>query len=451
MIWLLRGGATDVYTLITNLASLQKRLPDTHLSSLTPYILADSAGAYPASGLAAPNPVDPILLPATFKKNIRRYLSPDRREAEAALSEDIGDTLVCDSTLPISISTTNITGTLRPDYFTHFPQAYIDQHPGLRPPANRNGNVTLAKAAMASSAFAPKLGEFRINDQRFMDMAFIETHDTNLVEFYKAHSAACPNRRLVCVIFGNNYSDLRIDQAEQLSLSGLNRHFADAVRLRVQKGIVNLAETLFGKENVFDLSLYIKQPFSGPSSGPISDAFRRDDAAITERIAWTEAVLKQSLSHQKKLDQLAALIRRNEALNLAASSLQSAASPPAEPDISFESPLRGRERLLIQLQNYLPQAALLLTLIGQEIKPVVEAARPVVRVTADLAISSLRGLGGYLQNQWTTNAEPWLDRQLDSAGRKLLPNSPQRLATTLPSQTRSSEPHTPPESDYTPL
>jgi hypothetical protein len=449
MIWILRGGATDVYTLISNLSALQERLPNHHLSETTPYILADSAGAYPAAGLVSPNPISPLELPALFRRNIAQYLSPNRKEAEQALIEDVGDIRVRESALPVTISTVEITTDLHAEYFTNFPNSYAEARPGFKAPPNKNGDTPLSKAVLASSAFALMLGDCKIDNRRFMDMAFLETHSSNLIEYYLAHAKTNPGRRLVCVIFGNNYVDLKLGIDEQLNVRGLNRHFGNAVRARVQNDLINTATTLFGKENVFDLSLYIQQPFQGPNAGPASNAFRRDELAIRERIAWTDKYLKGSVSHSQTLDRLAEVIKRG-VIPQASIAPSSHAPAPMKAHGAPLVPLTGKEKLISQVREFAPAAAFMAVMAGEALSPVVERTKPVLHAGASLAEAGAKKAGVWFGQQWAETASPWLEKQKNSLVAKLLPND--RVATTMPpSQPHLSEPHMPSESGRMPL
>lgn len=453
LVFILRGGATDVYTLISNLRALQQRLPHNHISETHPYVLADSAGAYPAAGLIGPNPVDPRDLPNIFQRNISRYLSPDRTEAEQALVEDVGDILIKDSVIPVTISSIEITSSLVPAYFTHFPEAYSKARSGFIAPQNQNEHVKATQAAMASSAFLFKLGDYHIGDRRFMDMAFLETHPTNLLDYYLGHKNSSPERRLVCVVFGNNYSDFEIDLQERIKRRYLKHHFASAIRTRAQSDLVNFATRLFGSENVIDLSLYIKQPLNMRNLGPTSDAFRRDELAIRERISWTEAQLRSNAGLTAQLDRLADMIRRG---SLPQASIAPATSPIEENSaynlVIPPQGLTSREKLMTHARNIAPTLVLASEVVAETVEPFFKKARPVVAAGATVLATGMAHAGTWLGQQWAENARPWIGKQLASADRKLLPNLQRpSAAVTQPSQTHSSEPHTPSEFGHKPL
>jgi hypothetical protein len=310
MVWLLRGGAADVYTLISNLSRLQKFFPNNHLSECNPYILADSAGAYPGAGLVSPKQVDPTKLPEIFKKRIGDYLAKDRRIAEKALIEEIGPMRVKESRTPICISTTDVTNGLKKSYFRYFPESYKESHPGIILPANNNSHVPMSKAVMASSAFPFFLGDYKIGAKRYIDMSFLETHSSSLIEFVFNHARSCPDRRLICVIFGNNYSDLRLSPKDNLELKKMNEHFGDAIRSYIQNDLSQLTKTLFGPKNVFDLSIYIERPISVKNNQALPHAFRSDPLAVRERIFWTDEFLDNNDKHAETLRKLAEIIRR---------------------------------------------------------------------------------------------------------------------------------------------
>jgi hypothetical protein len=314
-IFILRGGAGEIYTSIYNLFSLEKRVGHS-LHDHKPYLIGDSAGAFVVAGLAAPSlndPTKPALtasdLPKMFSDNIYFYLSRRRDRAKEKLEETIGQARLCDSLLPVCISACSISPTLTREYFQHIPQGHFVPAQSSLP--NLNEAVQLSDAALASSAYPLKFGDHAIEEtgRRYIDMAFLETHSSNLVElsdFYKTHLRS---RRLVCVIFGNNYENITLGPTERLGIFGVNRHFPEALRALVHMDMVEHATKLFGQENVFDLSLRLDQPFAEGKTSPFPDAFTGYASVIKKRMQLTEQLIDRNPAHQEKLDRLAAIIQ----------------------------------------------------------------------------------------------------------------------------------------------
>ncbi|MBL8638327.1 MAG: patatin-like phospholipase family protein [Alphaproteobacteria bacterium] len=314
-IFILRGGAGEIYTSIYNLFSLEKRVGHS-LHEHRPYLIGDSAGAFVVAGLAAPSlsdPTKPALtasdLPQMFRDNIYFYLSRRRDKAKERLEETIGRARLCDSLLPVCISSCSISPTLSREYFQHVPEGHFLSAVSNLP--NLNEAVQFSDAALASSAYPLRFGDHAIAEtgKRYIDMAVLETHSSNLVElsdFYKTHLRS---RRLVCVIFGNNYENITLRPTERLGIFGMNRHFPEALRALVHMDMVEHTTKLFGKDNVFDLSLRLDQPFAEGKISPFPDAFTGYASVIQKRMSLTEQLIANNPEHQQKLDCLAEIIR----------------------------------------------------------------------------------------------------------------------------------------------
>lgn len=442
MVWVLRGGGTDVLTLITCLSELQARFPHNHIAEFSPYILADSAGAYPAAGLVAPKPIDPLELPEIFTKKVPRYLSLNREEAEAALREDIGDILVSETVLPVTISSVETTETLTPAYFSNFPEIYCAQRPGFIAPPNQNDDIPLAKAVMASSAFPLILGQYQINGRSFVDLAFMETHAANLQCFRDAHTKAHPDRRLVCVIFGNNYVDYQPGENAPFRQRDFQRHIGDFIRLRAHRDLLRTSTSLFGANNVFDLSMVIRQPIIGRLQSPSSSAFRSDDLAIRERIEWTHRQFKNSQHHKDTLDKLSEIIKRGCLPQ----------GPLLPSDLAFEAwkpvALTPQEKLLSRVKEIAPALAFMMAVSSETLKPMIEQSKPVVASGLSALKTGATATHGWLKEQWKRAGKPALDEAYHFLmhGETLKDAETRRLL-----QSRLSEKRKLSESDHTPL
>lgn len=406
-IWVMRGGGTDVYTTVRTIAEIQKRFPHNHLMELSPYILADSAGAYPASSLVVPTPVDPANLPHLFQKDVDRYLARDRTLARQALLEQIGQDYRLDECVsPICISTTDIGDGIAKAYFRFFPESYLEARPGILLPDNQRSGAKIADAVLASSAFAAYLGDYKSDTGRHMDMAFVETHSGNLSSFIHKHRMSCPDRRLVCVVFGNNYSRLSLGEEEQLRLRGLSHHFAGAIRAIIHNDILQHVTELLGPQNVVDLSLYVEQPFSTKSiQESLPHAFRSDAIAIRERIRWTEQRLSGDERYQSELNKIIAILQHQFDKEPAVANSHSSLTE-APLTITTHPPLTRIEAFTNAVRNYGVGAGLTATVVRELVEPVVVKLLPPTLAALKLAGHVAYSGTSWLGRQWQTTVVP---------------------------------------------
>lgn len=314
-IFILRGGAGEIYTSIYNLYSLEQRVGHS-LHDHKPFLIGDSAGAFVVAGLAAPSlsdPTKPALtasdLPQMFERNIYFYLSRRREQAKEKLEETIGQARLRDSVLPVCISACSISPTLTREYFQHIPDGHFS--PAKATFSNTHEDVQFSDAALASSAYPLKFGDHAIEEtgKRYIDMAFLETHSANLVELASFYQNHLRSRRLVCVILGNNYETITLGPTERLGTRGLNRHFPEALRTLVHMDMIEHSTRLFGADNVFDLSLRLDQPFGEGKISPFPDAFTGYANTIKRRMDLTKQLIDENPAHQEKLDRLAEIIQ----------------------------------------------------------------------------------------------------------------------------------------------
>ncbi len=461
LLWIFRGGGTDVYGTLSKLARMQEALPNTHLAEAEPYIIASSAGTFPGAGLASPNAIDPTLLPYYFKRDISRYLSPNRPIAAEALCEQIGDIRMSDVRIPLSIAAVDITERLEKMSFRYFPSEYGKAR-GLVLPTDNLPHTKVHDAVLASSSFPAFLGDYEIDGRLYIDMAFLDTHAADFMEYVCNHRVTCPDRQLVCMVFGNIHHDFRREKNERINIKGLNRHFSSAVRTFVQEDIVDLAKRQLGPENVFDFTLYVEQYFSKREAARLPHAFRSDPFAISQRIQWVDHILDSDPRHQEQLERAAELIRTRVMPQVSTAPLIRKPATPDQHRASLVLPLTRVEQIASLGKDFGVTAGLTAALAREYVQPYVQRSMPFVRAGTEYALKAGIQVSNWLGRAWEHAAAtlgPHVQQAKVTGWNICFPNTPvdengrslgRHPNIKPPEQTHSSTQHTPSESGCTP-